>query len=381
MPVNGLKYVTIEEKEVPMKENTITGSARRSGKKRIRWIDLARAFGILTVVLCHCVHEIYRLQLTYMSSLHRSGRLFGFAAFTAGRLGVPLFLMISGYLLLNRAYTADRCRYFFRHNFLRLLACTEIWFLFYHIFLSVTNLQDFSLRDMLLEMLFIKNGSIGHMWYMPVILGVYLLLPAAANALHSLELSSLRIPYIIVMAYAFASPVLVVLAQTAGWPPLSRKFELGFSGGIYGLYLVTGWLIRRGLLKKTETPVLCFTALCGFVLTVGLQYYAYRNLVEYNVWYDCGLLMICAVCLFELFSRIRRVPLYTGIRFLSGHAFGIYLIHYLFILILAPVIRPLSVMLPVRVFLLWLAVLLLSCLLSLLISRIPRCGRFLLYMK
>ena len=120
MPVNGLKYVTIEEKEVPMKENTITGSARRSGKKRIRWIDLARAFGILTVVLCHCVHEIYRLQLTYMSSLHRTGRLFGFAAFTAGRLGVPLFLMISGYLLLNRSYTADRCRYFFRHNFLRL---------------------------------------------------------------------------------------------------------------------------------------------------------------------------------------------------------------------------------------------------------------------
>ena len=170
-----------------MKENTITGSARRSGKKRIRWIDLARAFGILTVVLCHCVHEIYRLQLTYMSSLHRTGRLFGFAAFTAGRLGVPLFLMISGYLLLNRSYTADRCRHFFRHNFLRLLACTEIWFLFYHIFLSVTNLQDFSLRDMLLEMLFIKNGSIGHMWYMPVILGVYLLLPAAANALHSLE--------------------------------------------------------------------------------------------------------------------------------------------------------------------------------------------------
>ena len=132
-----------------MKENTITGSARRSGKKRIRWIDLARAFGILTVVLCHCVHEIYRLQLTYMSSLHRTGRLFGFAAFTAGRLGVPLFLMISGYLLLNRSYTADRCRHFFRHNFLRLLACTEIWFLFYHIFLSVTNLQDFSLRDML----------------------------------------------------------------------------------------------------------------------------------------------------------------------------------------------------------------------------------------
>ena len=89
-------------------------------KTRIRWIDLARAVAILLVVLCHATESVYQLNLENMTSLSFQSRVFGFACFTAGRLGVPLFLMITGSLLLSRDYDNDRIKSFWIKNWVHL---------------------------------------------------------------------------------------------------------------------------------------------------------------------------------------------------------------------------------------------------------------------
>jgi len=76
-------------------------------EKRIKWIDLVRAIAILLVILCHTTENIYEMKLESMTSLSLQSRIFCFASFTAGRLGVPLFLMITGSLLLPREYDND----------------------------------------------------------------------------------------------------------------------------------------------------------------------------------------------------------------------------------------------------------------------------------
>ena len=70
---------------------------------RIAGIDTLRAIGILCVVMCHSVEgDIYTLNLEGMNGLSLVSKIFAFTMFSIGRLGVPLFLLISGYLLLDK---------------------------------------------------------------------------------------------------------------------------------------------------------------------------------------------------------------------------------------------------------------------------------------
>ena len=69
------------------------------GKNRIFYLDQIRASAILLVILCHIVREYCKIRPA--GSLGWSS----VAIFIdLGVIGVPLFLMISGALLLNRDY-------------------------------------------------------------------------------------------------------------------------------------------------------------------------------------------------------------------------------------------------------------------------------------
>lgn len=71
-------------------------------KKRQEWLDAARTLGITLVVLCHSV-EVYDRPV--LSGQKRVGMLTWLAEnfmLFAGRVGVPLFLCISGALLFYR---------------------------------------------------------------------------------------------------------------------------------------------------------------------------------------------------------------------------------------------------------------------------------------
>lgn len=76
-------------------------------KNRIIYLDIARTFAIIFVVLCHSVELIYKMNLQGWISISLNARIFKTIVFTLGRIGVPLFLFLTGYLLLNRKYDND----------------------------------------------------------------------------------------------------------------------------------------------------------------------------------------------------------------------------------------------------------------------------------
>lgn len=94
--------------------------------QRIQWIDMVRGIAILCVILCHVTENIYQLNVDSISLLDFPSKIFVFSAFTCGRLGVPLFLFISGYLLLDRHYGMEGCCKFWKKNLLSLLITVEI---------------------------------------------------------------------------------------------------------------------------------------------------------------------------------------------------------------------------------------------------------------
>ena len=90
------------------------------------------------------------------------------------RLCVPLFVMISGKLLLGSAREEPYLQFLWR-RMSRLLPPFFVWSMIYAFQESRLQGADFSLSDSLLQ--FLRGPTEFHLWFMYMILGVYLVAP------------------------------------------------------------------------------------------------------------------------------------------------------------------------------------------------------------
>ncbi|MBE5881015.1 MAG: acyltransferase [Lachnospiraceae bacterium] len=352
-------------------------------QKRQPWLDILRAFAILCVVLCHCVEGVYSFDAASVQTLGGVHRIFVISMYTLGRVGgVPLFLMLSGYLLLDREYDSKGCVSFWKHNWLRLLICTEIWIVFYELFLLAYQNQPIPFGYLVRAMLFLEPSSMYHMWYMPMLLGLYLLLPFVAMALRKVDVKILKFPMLVLFAYAFGVPGYTLIANLLAKVPPVNQFSLGFSGGMYGIYLIAGYLLKKGFFAKLKRWVLWILLVISFTGMVALQFYAYGKGVAMAVWYDCPLVPVCAVCLFELTARDReRIAYNPFTEALSRYAFAIFLIHIVVRAVILPWITGLDIWRPIQMCFAWDAFTLISLLIAMLLAKIPKVGKYILYIK
>ena len=80
-------------------------------------VDLLRCIAILCVILCHAITAVYDIDLESMTPI-RPTVVLAFTLFTIGRTGVPIFLMVTGYLLLDRPYDEGGAVRFWKRNLL-----------------------------------------------------------------------------------------------------------------------------------------------------------------------------------------------------------------------------------------------------------------------
>ena len=350
--------------------------------QRIKWIDVCRALAILMVVLCHATENVYSLSLDGMAGVSFPSKLFAFTAFAFGRLGVPLFLMITGYLLLDRDYDSAKVIKFWKTRWLNLLLCTLIWFVIYDIFLTFYLYQPVSITDFLGNMLFLKSVEMSHVWFMAMILGMYILIPIVSIGLKKVSTNVLMFPLIIFTSYCFLAPtiltILVILKIDLGY---SINFSTGFSGGTYGLFIIFGYMLKKGLLKKIKTWILAIAFVVSFILGDAFQLWSYSKGVEYNMWYTNVLLLVASLALFEMMSRMNIKKESAVITFISKFSFPIYLIHNIFVYMMLPFVLVTGLPSPLMVAILYLICIILALALAWIISLIPKVGKFVLYLK
>ena len=91
-----------------------------AGERRVFWLDAVRALAVISVTFNHALNRSVLDQISLLRQLNPYAFL-GCLLYIFSRLGVPLFLMLSGALLLGRDYTQPRIRSrFYRHNWLLL---------------------------------------------------------------------------------------------------------------------------------------------------------------------------------------------------------------------------------------------------------------------
>lgn len=139
-------------------------------KKREYYLDLARCTAILLVIGLHVIAPHITTPAYYGTRMW----LAWVVSNEAFRAGVPLFFMISGYLMLS-APAAGTAFDFYKKRLPRLLLPLVCWNVVYTCWNASLEGRPPALRELLDNL--INNGSAYHMWFIYTLLGIYLLTP------------------------------------------------------------------------------------------------------------------------------------------------------------------------------------------------------------
>lgn len=274
--------------------------------KREIWLDWVRVIACFMVMTVHCTEPFYlggegSLLLTRTDMLWASF----FDSFV--RACVPLFIIMSSYLQFPLKYgTAE----FFRRRAVRVLVPFLLWTIVYALVYGrpVENFKD---------LIFNFNYAAGHLWYVYMLIGIYLLMPLLSPWAEKVGKKELRF---YLGLWLFTTLIPLIRDWAAGVPPTVIYGPSGLprqalyplwgeaSWNAYGTfyyfsgfigYLLLGLYFRKfvGELswKKTLlTAVPCFAAgfaisFYGFIrraLATGGGQFPVEGLVEKAVWWE-----------------------------------------------------------------------------------------------
>ena len=187
------------------------------GNKRIFYYDFLRAFAIFGVILCHIDgligYSFENLKLAIPG-------LFS----TVGLIGVPMFFMLTGALLLNRNYSLYG---FYTKRFKRILSP----FIFWVTVSSVIGVICLNWSDT--EVLNLIFGVNTPTWYIWNLIGIYLFMPVINSFVKEYGIGGLEVFLVI---------WIVTLLFNSYYPNYLKPLELSYFAGYLG-YVVLGYYL------------------------------------------------------------------------------------------------------------------------------------------
>lgn len=285
--------------------------------------------------------------------------------------------------MLDRFYDRCACIKFWKTKWCGLVLATEIWIVAYNVFLCVAEGVQLDGWSLVRNMFFLEAVPMGHMWYMPMIIGLYLFLPFIANGLKMLNDGRLlAFPLGIMIVLCFVAPVAGVFVMAHDGVVYSFIVAPGFSGGVYGCYMLLGYCVRKNVFSRVPTAFFAGILVIAFFFVVAVQLYGYAHEVRAAVWYDNGLLLLAGLGLFLWLSRALSLRKVKIISILSYYSFALYLVHYPIKILLAPLMCSLGIpSSALQVIVLSVLVLVISLVVCAVIARIPKVGGKILYMR
>ncbi|MFZ4635612.1 MAG: acyltransferase, partial [Saprospiraceae bacterium] len=132
------------------------------------WADRLRNWATFLVVVIHVSAPVPQENTAFNSSVWWAGNLWD----SLGRPAVPLFVMLSGYLLLSKDYTLA---YFLKRRFARVVIPSLFWMLVYSFYNHAANGTPATWADAVRGLI---SGPVHyHLWFVYLIVGLYVTYP------------------------------------------------------------------------------------------------------------------------------------------------------------------------------------------------------------
>jgi len=346
-------------------------------------LDFIRFVGIVIVVFNHAINGIYPLGVEELGDWSTFSKLYGYTLATICRSLLPLFLYLSGYLLIPRDYSEHEQRvHFWKHNLLTLIGTWEIWIVFYNLFNAVFDPESAcTFIEVIRQMLFVAHVPMPHSWYMPMIIGTYIFLPYVSMIVKKINVRELLFIMFVVYVYSCVVPsinqIIVAFDTEDG---IYTQLELAFGGSYYGLFIIGGYLLYKGYRWNVSNTVKIVTVVILLAFTVYAQLYLCHD--SFYVWCNFFTVPPASYLMFDLFEQASAGKYNKLVHKISQYTFGIFLIHNNFLFLLNKYITfPEFIKKPVQVIILFAVAFALSYVFVDLVARIPKAGWILFHMR
>lgn len=304
--------------------------AKRTKTNYIAYADIARILAAFAVVLLHVSGA--RLIREDIGS---SNFIWAAAFDCAMRWSVPLFIMLSGMLFLNKHKKLD-IKKLYTKNVLRLITAFLFWSFVYNLYTAYAECRSIP-GAALGALKNVHNGAM-HLWFIFVIIGLYIVLPFVRRMCENMTKREAECFILLSMAVTFLPKTLSSFEIFRPFIAYWEKFEICYAAGYVGVF-VAGWYIDTFERSKRERIISYALGMAGFAYMFALTLYFS---VERGVVADefmsfksiSSFLMACAVLVWcrQAFAKkpfTRRTR--SNLAFYSKYTFGIYLVHELFL--------------------------------------------------
>lgn len=308
-------------------------------KKRFAALDWLRFLACVLVIVQH-VTEFYYVSPEFTPA--RTDNTFIVGLFNSlSRTSVPLFVIISGFLLLPmKQSTSD----FFKRRFTRILYPFLIWSVVYSIYWALKNEISF-IRwiQNLLQIPICYEAE--HLWYIYMLIGLYLLVPVLSPWLKSVSRRELE-GYLGIWLFTTFLPYIRLIFPTIGAdvffnPSPTFYYFSGFVG-----YFLLGHYFRRYRTLSSLQSVLAVAV--GWVATSSIFIYQLFNcdtIEQLELGWGFCTFNVVLMCMgvFSLMLKIKDTAKGVVGRFVSSVSvlsYGIYLVHVLWLRLYMGIFMP-----------------------------------------
>ena len=286
-----------------------------------------RIIAALAVVILHAVFVAFTL---YQGEISRTAYKVTQGIVHNMMWAVPSFVMVTGSLLLepSRKVSFEKL---FKVYIKRVLVALIIAILAFRLFDMVMNHEPFSLSVIGDGLMKIVTGQTwGHMWYIYLLIGLYLLLPFYKKVADNS--TPREILYLLVIYFIFESLILLF-----GLTETTTAFYIHVSS-IYPFYLFAGYAFRRwgkGSAALWALVLILVTAL--IVMRSNIWCAGGHDRLEVLFGYSSPLVVIQSLAFYAMMMQSGKLLQKTAgawgafIRDIDNCSFGIYLIHLAFI--------------------------------------------------
>ncbi len=242
---------------------------------RVVFLDWVRVIACFMVMLVHCIEPFYLggPEGTYIAS--KTDALWVTLVNSALRSAVPLFVLTSSYLLFPLKTDTTT---FFRKRFSRVVVPFALWSLLYCVIPPIGSGGNIDIAANFKDLAFnFVMTSSGHLWFVYMLLGVYLLMPLLSPWVEKVSRKGER-AFLILWAVTTVLPLLRPLAETVTgsanlwgecpWNPYGTFYYVsGFIG-----FIVLGHYIRTYAGELSWKNTLAYAIpfwIIGYAVTAG----------------------------------------------------------------------------------------------------------------
>ena len=294
-------------------------------KARKLHYDILRVLAAFSVVMLHSAAQFW-----YDLDIRSTEWIVANSYDAIFRFGVPVFVMISGAIFLDNSYELD-VKKLYKHNILRMVILYVVWSVVYGLYdCRHWNIQEAGAKTVLKEMLYGRY----HLWFIPMIVGIYVLLPVLKNWIEHTEQKTIE--YFLGLFF-----VLQIVSETLRAVTLNDEFhyilDLGkaeMACGYIGYFVMGYYIAHIGIgdrLKKILYVLVVPSMVANVVLGILLSWRV--NVAVVTIYDSFGIFtFVLSVSLF-VFICERGKKAKIGecgsklLKEMSANTLGIYIMH------------------------------------------------------